>query len=69
MSNLINFPNKPSEDKDSLANLKSTIQKRFGVSLTELIGEDGKRNEEVQKKINRALQKETLLIASKKNLD
>lgn len=72
MSNIIPFPettpNQPEEKKpDSLNSLKVRILKRFNVTFEEYIGlkTDGKRTLETQTKIDRALHKETLVLASK----
>ncbi|MEK5061108.1 hypothetical protein BK126_26715 [Paenibacillus sp. FSL H7-0326] len=66
MSRVISFPNRNNvKPVDPLADVKSLIQERFGVSLAEYAGTNGKRSEEVQNKIDRAMQKETLQLASK----
>lgn len=71
MSNIIPFPkrplNQPEEHKpDPLSPLKARILKRFNVTYEEYTGlkTRGKRTLETQAKIDRALHKETLVIAS-----
>jgi len=64
MNQIVSFPNRNVEETDSLAGLKKRIQERFGVSLHEYIGSKGKRSPETQEKINKAMQKETIRIAS-----
>ncbi|PAD73075.1 hypothetical protein [Paenibacillus campinasensis] len=65
MNSVVSFPEK--KHVDPLANLKQQIQNRFGVSLCEYAGygNNGKRSPEVQSKIERAMKKETLKMASK----
>lgn len=65
MNNVISFPSRNVKPADPLAGLKEQIQNRFGVTLAEYSGARGKRSEEVQKKIDQAMQKETLQLASK----
>ncbi|MFM9278079.1 hypothetical protein [Paenibacillus jiagnxiensis] len=64
MNNIVSFPNRNVEEKDSLVGLENRIQERFGVTLQEYIESQGKRSPETQAKINKAMQKETLRIAS-----
>ncbi|MFB5677983.1 hypothetical protein ACE3NQ_12325 [Paenibacillus terreus] len=64
MSNIVSFPNRNVEETDPMAGLKKRIQERFGVTLHEYIGPEGKRSPEIQEKINKAMQKETIRIAS-----
>lgn len=66
MSKIVSFPNhSSSKPVDPLADVKSLIQERFGVTLADFSVIGGKRTEEAQKKIDRAMQKETLLMASR----
>lgn len=76
MNNIIPFPKRPqnqpegfkeNKKNDPLAPLKKYIQERFNVTLEEHMGSktDGKRTPETEAKINRALHKETLRLASK----
>ncbi|MEK4983630.1 hypothetical protein [Bacillus sp. FSL K6-6540] len=65
MRSVISFPKRQISSNDPLANLKNRIAQRYGVSLMEYIGQDGKRSPEVQQKIDRAMLKETMLVASK----
>lgn len=72
MSNIIPFPKRtphqPEKIKsDPLKGLKASILKRYNVTLEEHMGlkTDGKRTLETQAKINRALHKETMVLASK----
>ncbi|MFB8378098.1 hypothetical protein [Paenibacillus taichungensis] len=58
MSNLVSFP--ANNNVDRLAGLKERVQNRFGVSLSEYMN----RTPETQAKIDRAMQKETMRVAS-----
>ncbi|MDR0268022.1 hypothetical protein [Paenibacillus sp.] len=67
MDNIVSFPNRNVKPARPLAELDQKIQDRFGVTLEEYVGFEngGKRTLEVQAKIDRAMQKETLKMASK----
>lgn len=67
MDNLVSFPNRNVKPTDPLAGLKQKIQERFGVTLAEYAGFEngGKRSAEIQEKIDRAMKKETLKMATK----
>lgn len=65
MSVVISFPERNVDTVDPLADLKNRIEQRYGVTLKEYMGHNGKRSDEVQERINRAMKKETIQMASR----
>lgn len=63
MDNMFHLPQ--SRSSDPVQSAMDSIEKRFNVCFWDYVGVNGKRSNEVQKKINRALKKETMKIASK----
>lgn len=61
LSKVIPFPRSQNAGRPAVA-ARRAIEKRFGVSFSEYMSVN--RSEEAQRKIDRALQKETLIIAS-----
>lgn len=49
---------------DPATQAREAIEKRFGITFKEFMGENGKRTPEVEEKMKRAMRKETLRIAS-----
>lgn len=67
MDNVISFPKsqyRNHENENPAAAARRAIEKRLGVSFSDFMGSGGQRTSEVQKKIDRSLQKETLIMAS-----
>lgn len=66
MANVLMFPQPQQVNKDNPAAIaKRSIEKRFGVTFGEFLGMNGERTPQVQKQIKHAMQKETLVIATK----
>ncbi|MGG6311907.1 hypothetical protein [Paenibacillus macerans] len=63
MDNVVTFPNQKLS-ADPLKGLRAKIEQRYGVTMEEYIGSGGKRSEEVQSKIDHAMRKETLIMAT-----
>lgn len=61
LSKVIPFPHSQNVERPAMA-ARRAIEKRFGVSFSEFMSVN--RSEETQRKIDRALQRETLIIAS-----
>ena len=67
MDNIVSFPKshyRRTEHGNAAAAARRAIEERLGVSFSDFMGIGGQRTQEVQMKIDRSLQKETLKMAS-----